>query len=98
MNLNAVTPFPLCWPSDRPRTPTPKQSQFRVSTAIAQNDLIESIRKLGAQSWVISSNAPVQKNRKIYARFAEPSDSGVAAYFSIKGKHYVFTCLHIEEL
>lgn len=98
--------FPLDWPDGWPRTAASKQErgwQFKhtsyttgaralVSFAKARDLLYDELRKLGAQSVVVSTNhkpdrygVPTENRRHV-------GDEGVAIYFMIKARPMAMAC------
>ncbi len=85
---------PLQWPLgwkrtanwDRPR------SKYKVSEGRARDELYESIRLLGGDGTIISSNLRLTRGGRPYTNQPLPQDSGVAVYWARKGKQEVMAC------
>lgn len=71
--------YPLQWPADFKRTPSPAPSQFKTSVTGAVKNVQDELRRFGVDSklavsnTVISSNVTLMDNR--------PKDGAVACYF-----------------
>ena len=70
--------FPLAWPAGWPRTKTRAKSKFRTTLAGAINNVHLELDRVGAKSFVMSSNVTLGTSR--------PSDPGVALYFVRAGR------------
>lgn len=87
--------YPLNWPAGFPRSKTPQRSQFApVAFAIARDELLAELRRLGARDVVLSSNIPLRKDGYPTADFERRRihDHGVAVYFRRNGKPQVLAC------
>lgn len=100
--------YPLHWPLQRPRTPTyrRKDAPFgkRVqgvgnSTDLAHlsvRDALERLQaevdRLGAKDVILSSNVELRLDGWPRSDRGNPSDPGVALYFSLKGKAMCLPC------
>lgn len=87
--------YPLCWPSDVPRTPSYRRyrnHRFKVSEAIARDDLIESTRALGGKNIILSTNVKLRLDGHPYANQSRLEDPGVALYFTRKKQELVLAC------
>lgn len=71
-----VEAYPLQWPSGWERTSYRKPSRFNTTFAVARDELIREIGRLGLP----------------YANRRQPTDVGVAVYFSYKGQSQCFPC------
>lgn len=95
---NDISAYPLTWSLIYPRTPhhKRKEAQFKVSFAVARDELLYELKLLDAFAVVISSNVPLRQDGLPLANFREPDDPGVAVYFRIRGKNndknYVLCC------
>ena len=89
-----ATAFPLDWPVGKDRTSWRKvlSSRFDVTPGHAYAELKEELRRLGASQCVLSTNRPLKTNGQPKASAKEPDDSGVAVYFTYKGKPHCFAC------
>lgn len=92
------TAFPLQWPMGWPRTAFPGFSKFGerqrgdVSMSRALDFLEAELGRLGAQHFVISTNVSTRLDGRPYANQGRPKDTGVAVYFTVKGKRVVLAC------
>ena len=86
--------FPLQWPVTWARIAPDKRraDAFKVTFAVAREDLLHELRLLGARDVVLSSNIPLLKNGLPVSKFARPEDPGVAAYFTRKGQRLCVPC------
>lgn len=86
--------FPLCWPAGRPRIARGRRerSQFRVSFAVARDELMREVTRLGGRLVVLSTNVTLRRDGLPYAGQAQPEDVGAAIYFVLKGKQFAFAC------
>lgn len=88
--------YPLAWPLGYPRTRHPKRSPFtstRKRTAGSiRNELLAELRRMRCRDVIISTNIRVRQDGVLYAKFAEPDDSGVAVYFVLRGSQHVIAC------
>lgn len=89
--------YPLQWPAGQPRTERWKRSKntaFKTSQNVAQNNVIREIGLLGGRNIVISTNLPLRKDGMPYAdgRKYESEDPAVAVYFSLNSKPMCFAC------
>lgn len=85
----AVEAYPLSWPQGWKRTEQHVSSSFKVSTSKAHKEMVASIRRMGAESIVISTNCPLKQDG-VMRMDREPVDPGVAVYFQRDGKSVVF--------
>lgn len=94
--MQGIDAFPLQWPLGWNRTERHrrKDSRYEVSFADARDDLVRSLRLLGASEFVISSNVEVRRDGLPYSEFAQPEDPGVAVYWVQNGKPQVMACDH----
>lgn len=84
-----VEAYPLQWPVGWERTASEgqKEALYKVSFEHARAALFASVRKLGGDSIVISTNIPVRKTDGFpYASAREPADAGVAVYWVRRAK------------
>lgn len=96
--------YPLEWPDGWPRTPYHKRKEgtrFRTTFSKAREDLFTELRRLGAQNVTLSTNLPLRADGMPYADAARRriDDSGVAVYFTLRGKPLVmardgYTVIH----
>jgi hypothetical protein len=92
--MEGIDAHPLCWPIGWTRTERSrrKNSRYEVSFANARDDLLHSLRLLGATEAVISSNVPTRQDGLPYSDYSEPTDSGIAVYWVQKDKPQVMAC------
>lgn len=83
-----VDAHPLTWPEGWKRTPPHqrKKARYSIGFAKARGDVIHTLRLMQVQQHniVISSNIPSKSNGLPYATYAEPSDPGVACFWTTK--------------
>lgn len=89
-----IEAFPLSWPVARPRTEPHRRtwSKFKTTFGKARDRCFAEIRTLGGRQPVISTNLPLRQDGIPYANQPQPKDSGVAVYFTYKGKQMCFAC------
>lgn len=88
-----VEAFPLAWPVGKARTSYPQPSRFDVTSfAITRDCLLHEIRLLGGTLPILSTNIPLRLDGLPYANFRQPTDKGVAVYFTLKGQQMCFAC------
>lgn len=89
-----VEAYPLYWPEGWKRTERYRRtdSRFKTGFAVARDQLMLEIRRLGGRQVVLSTNIPLRNDGLPYASAKEPDDSGVAVYFSYKQKPMCFAC------
>lgn len=75
--------YPLTWPLGQKRTESNRRLRgaFKVGFATARDDLLHSLKLLGASGVILSSSVPVRLDGIPYASAREPDDPGVAVYF-----------------
>jgi hypothetical protein len=83
---------PLSWPPGWKRTQSPVWSKFKTSADKATNHMLAEIDRLGGRDVVLSSNAQYRQDGMPYARQGYIGDTGVAVYFTRKGRPVVFAC------
>ena len=87
-DTEAIKAFPLCWPDGWARTKYRAGSPYKVTTDVALDELLASIRQLGGREIIVSSNVPIRRDGTMYrgdhaeARMADP---GVAVYWTARG-------------
>jgi hypothetical protein len=84
--------YPLRWPEGWKRAKSRKTARYTTTFGETRNALVKSIRLLGSVEIVISSNIPTRRDGLPYSSYAEPTDPGVAVYFTMKGKQRVIAC------
>ena len=87
-----ISNFPLQYPSNYLRTEKPKPSQFKVSLAIARDELLIEIKRLGGSLPVISSNCVLRNDGLPYSKQPKITDCGVAVYFYFNENPVVLCC------
>lgn len=83
----AIEAFPLCWPDGWARTKYRASSPYKVTTDVALEDLLASIRQLGGRDIIVSSNVPVRRDGTMYRgdhAEARMPDPGVAVYWTMR--------------
>lgn len=103
----ATEPFPLHWPATWPRTPAFRRKPAKFSSASygkgyreargltvaeALDRLQRELDLIGAASVVLSCNVERRLDGLPRSGAAEPSDPGVAIYFTMKGRSTVLAC------
>lgn len=86
-----IEAFPLFWPEGQPRAERLQHSKFDTGFEKCRNSLFWEIQRMGGRDAIISTNVPLTRDGMPRANFT-PADSGVAVYFTRKGKSYVFAC------
>lgn len=86
--------FPLEWPDGWKRASSRRRARYQVEFGKALHDMKAELRRMKAQSIVVSSNVPVKANGDPYAdagsrRFEDP---GVALYFFWNDSPWVVAC------
>jgi len=87
--------YPLQWPHGRPRTKSRSSSSFKITPRRAYDELLDELKRFGAASPVVSSNAPLrQDGRGPYADALDDKldDPGVAVYFMRKKRLVCLAC------
>lgn len=92
MSIVPQSGYPLAWPIGRPRTTSPTWSKFKVSQAIAVNDLAYEVERMGGSQLVITTNVELRKDGLPRGDRPAPRDCGVAVYFIYKKKPMCFAC------
>lgn len=87
--------YPLHWPQGWPRTlPENRQwwSRYKTTEDQAKRELLDSLRLLGAQDVILSTNVRVRADGLPYSGLKAPEDAGVAVYFTRDGLSVVLAC------
>lgn len=96
-----IEAYPLYWPEGWPRTRQPCASRYgKHSTYESTEKLEREIKLFNASSLIVSTNIRVKDNGLPYAGQKQPTDRGVAVYFTFKNKQRTFACdkwLTVEE-
>lgn len=87
-----IEAFPLYWPDGWKRTGYRNYSRFKSGFGAARNLLTAEISRMGGSKVIISSNVPLRNDGMPRANQPEPSDPGIAVYFTYKTKEMVFAC------
>jgi hypothetical protein len=90
--IEHVESYPLHWPAGRLRAKRRQSARFHASLARARDHLMNEIRLLGGQQPILSSNLELRLDGLPYANQKMPVDSGIAVYFTYKGKQHCFAC------
>jgi DnaJ domain len=88
----SVSAYPLQFPIAQPRTKTRQRSQFKLSFARARDELLNELDRLGAVHITLSSNIELRRDGLPYSNRTEPTDPGIAVYFSWRKKQYCLAC------
>lgn len=88
--------YPLQWPDGWPRTSSYQREsdrkfggQGRLTMGRCRDDLTAELRRLGANSVVISTNVALRQDGLPYAEERRLEDPGVAVYFMLKKRPMV---------
>lgn len=84
--------FPLTWPMGRPRAKYTHSSNFRTALGKAIQEVRNEVARLGGAKLIISSNLPLRRDGIPYANASQPTDRGVAVYFTYKKRPMCFAC------
>lgn len=88
MTATVPVAFPLQWPVGWKRAAQPKHSRYRIkSFAQVREGIFASIRLMKGTHPVLSSNVELRRDGLPYATFKEPSDRGVAVYWTAADRH-----------
>lgn len=89
-----TTAYPLQWPAGRPRTAAYRRARanFSTSFAVARDNLLAEVKRLGGRNLVISTNIPLRQDGLPYASYRKIDDEGVAVYFTLDGEQMSFAC------
>jgi len=101
-----VAPYPLQWPSGRPRCASRRRAAFnkksvnrhgwaesqQLSVSDALGRLQSELDRLGARYSVISTNLEPRLDGMPKSGQREPADPGVALYFDLSGKPHCMPC------
>ncbi len=93
---SAEDAYPLNWPFGWVRTPPPdrKRARYEVTLVHARDELLNSLRLLGAENIVMSTNMPLRRDGMFYAGDEHKSldDPGVAVYWRRNDRNEVMAC------
>jgi hypothetical protein len=94
--------YPLSWPSGWPRARSRSTAQFgtmlrtggrkALNAGEAMDRLERELDAMGARNTVLSSNIELTLRGEPRSDRREPSDSGAAVYFELKGKTIALAC------
>ena len=85
--------YPLQWPDGRPRSPRRERSRFKQHGFGQTRDaLIAEVYRMDGAHLVLSTNIPLRLDGLPFARFIEPTDPGVAIYFTSGENQMAFSC------
>jgi hypothetical protein len=89
-----IEAYPLCWPSEYPRSAEQKKSRFTTTLGKARDYVKDEIRRLGATDPVISTNIPIKADGDLRADWSRYrlDDTGVAVYFMRNGNQVCLCC------
>jgi len=90
--MHGVAAFPLYWPLQHPRTSSRRVARFVVDFVTARTQLLRELDLLHAREIVLSSNVPIRRDGLPAVPEREPTDPGVAVYFTRRGKPFVIAC------
>jgi len=84
----------LDWPLDRPRTPPEGRAlgRFGVPLAAAHADLLDELRRLGAEGVAVTHDPAAWREPSPFAARPKGADPGVAVWFGLGGRRLCFTC------
>lgn len=84
--------YPLYWPEGVKRATHRPWSKFKATLGIAREELLQELKRLGAQDVIISTNLPLRNDGLFRIDDKKPSDPGVAVYFKLKGQPRAMCC------
>jgi len=92
--MSTIDAYPLQWPVGWTRTHRDdrRASIYQVSFARARDELLRSVRLLGGDDIVISSDVALRRDGLPYANQGEPGDPGVAVYWTQRNQPRVMAC------
>jgi hypothetical protein len=93
--FEGIDAYPLSWPVGWPRTEVHRRakSAFAERTlAKARDFVLDELRMLGARGVIISTNIELRQDGLPRSGRRAPIDTGVAVYFSLKGRPCVLAC------
>src|ERR1700743_521400 len=83
-----IEAYPLTWPDGWKRTNNPQRSRFgkgiyhKPSIAVGKDKILDEVRRLGGKDVIISTNLKLKLDGLPYSNQSEPTDRGVAVYFT----------------
>ena len=93
-----IESYPLYWPEGRKKTRSynRESARFDTSFARARDNIVREIELLCGRytksNSIISTNVPLRRDGLPLAGHRVPDDTGVAVYFTYKGKQVCFAC------
>lgn len=89
-----ATRYPLSWPAGRARASHRAASRFKVSSFTrVRDELLNELKLMKARNVILSSNLKLRLDGLPLANQAQPSDPGVAVYFTTAdGIDVAFAC------
>jgi len=92
--MSTIDAFPLRWPVGWTRTHRDdrRASIYQVSFARARDEVLRSVRLLGGVDVVISSDIALRRDGLPYANQGEPTDPGIAVYWTQHNQPRVMAC------
>lgn len=95
-----TTAYPLAWPPEYERTEEWEKRWWpnAPSTGLARDQLLDELDLSGAINVVISTNMRLRQDGQFHAGAGEPTDSGVAVYFTMGGDQRVMACDSYKKL
>lgn len=93
----SITAFPLCWPDGWPRARWRKSAPFKVPATQARKELLEEIARLGGKDVIVSTDQPLNRDGSATLN-RRAVDTGVAVYFTRKGRSVVLACDQFDQL
>lgn len=81
--MNLPKGYPLAWPEDWTRTEPHKRnaSLWKVSTAVARDELERELKLFGAREFVVTANLPLRLDGRPLSGTSEPRDPGVSVWW-----------------
>lgn len=93
------TSYPLHWPVTWKRTQRPTRARFNGrygspgwTIERARRELAAELERLGARDPILSTNLRLRLDGAPVSGQAQPTDLGVAVYFTLAGKRRVLAC------
>ena len=95
MEYSNMMAHPLYWPEGWKRERYRSHARYKLTFVEARKHLLKQVQLLGGSNPVISSNMPLrQDGLPLAGGYREPSDPGVAIYWTKKGVTHVMACDH----
>lgn len=87
------TAYPLCWPEGWVRTKLQAFSKFSKHSMEEACDCLQNeLYRLRGTNAILSCNLQRRMDGRPYSNQAQPQDTGVAIYFTLKGKRVSLAC------